>query len=586
LAFLSDRTEDKDQVFTLFLQGGDAVQRTEVKQGVKSFEWSPDSTRLVLVLKDPKPEEQASEEQKVSKEEKTPEPWVVDRLQFKIDEVGYLDRRRTHLHVLNLEDETLVQITSGDFDDSEPAWSPDGHSIAFVSNRTQEPDSNYNTDVWLVAADNQDQGKNLTQITSNPGPDTSPVWSPDGQRIAYVSAVDTKAMLYATNHLAVVPAKGGKERLVTAALDRNVMRPRFSGDGSSIYFILEDSGEQNLARVSPSGGEVTRVIRGRHIVERFAPGHNGTVAALISGPHLPAEVFLFRGGELRQISHTNDELLAGIRLGEMGNVHFPSRDGTEVEGFVVKPPDFVEGVRYPTLLWIHGGPQSQYDWRFDFEAQLFAAHGYLVVLVNPRGSTGYGQDFCLGIWQSWGVRDFEDVMAGVDWAIGRGWADPQRLGVGGWSYGGILTNYVITKTDRFQGAITGASSVLHVANYGHDQYQRWWEQELGLPWKNRELWEELSPFNYVEKVVTPTLILGGEKDWNVPVLNSEQLYQALRRLGRTTQLVVYPGEYHVLSIPTYIKDCYQRYLGWFDQHVKGKTPGGGMRDAGQRAPQA
>ena len=194
-----------------------------------------------------------------------------------------------------------------------------------------------------------------------------------------------------------------------------------------------------------------------------------------------------------------------------------------------------------------------------------------MVTANPRGSSGYGQDFSLGVFQSWGVKDYEDVMAGVDFAVEKGYADPNRLGVGGWSYGGILTNYVIAKTDRFKGAISGASEVLLVANYGHDHYQRWWEQELGLPWENRELYERLSVFNDVERIVTPTLIMGGEEDWNVPVQNSEQLYQALKRLGRITQLVVYPGEFHSIRKPSYQKDRYQRYLAWYDMHVKGKV---------------
>ena len=235
----------------------------------------------------------------------------------------------------------------------------------------------------------------------------------------------------------------------------------------------------------------------------------------------------------------------------------------------MKPPDFVEGRRYPTLLRIHGGPVFQFFFDFNFEAQFFASQGYVVVLANPRGSSGYGQDFAMGIWQAWGQKDFEDVMAAVDHAVERGWADPQQLGVGGWSYGGILTNYVITQTDRFKAAITGASEVLYVANYGHDHYQLQWEKELGLPWKNRELWERISPFNYVEKFFTPTLIMGGEKDWNVPILNSEQLYQALKRLGRETLLVVYPGESHGIRRPSFLKDRSLRAVDWYDRYVKG-----------------
>jgi dipeptidyl aminopeptidase/acylaminoacyl peptidase len=272
----------------------------------------------------------------------------------------------------------------------------------------------------------------------------------------------------------------------------------------------------------------------------------------------------------QQRTFTNQALLENIQLGEVVELRFKSRDGTEIEGFVIKPPDFRKGTKYPAILNIHGGPQSQYDYGFSFEAQLFAANGYLVIQPNPRGSTGYGQEFCLAIWLDYGGPDYDDVMAAVDDAIARGWADPDRLAVTGWSYGGMLTNHVITKTDRFKAAITGASSSFYAANYGHDQYQRWWEGEFGLPWESeaREVYERISPFNKVDQIVTPTLVMGGEEDWNVPILNSEQLYLALKRLGVETQLVVYPGEYHSISTPSYIKDQYNRYLKWFGEHLQ------------------
>ncbi len=567
LAFLGAIGEDKTQVWTLFRQGGDAVPVTEITQGVTSFEWSPDGTRMVLVIQDPKPEDLEKKE-KGKDEKKTSPPWVVTRKQIKTDYVGYLDSRRTHLHVLDMGPKKTTQITSGDFDDSEPAWSPDGKVIAFTSNRTDDPDANYNTDIWVVKADNQDKGQELLQITTNPGPDTSPAWSPDGTKIAHVSTTDTGVMFYATNHLAVI-SEGGEATVLTTVLDRNTSDPRFSTDGEWIFFGLEDSGEQSLARIPVQGGAVERIIGGHYTVQGFTHEVNGVIAALISEPHLPPEIFLLKGETLERLTHTNDEFLSGITLGEVEEVHFESRDGTPIEAFVIKPPGFEAGTRYPAFLRIHGGPQSQYDFGFHFGAQLFAAHGYVVVMPNPRGSTGYGQDFCHAIWRDWGGPDFEDVMASVDHIIEKGWADPDRLGVGGWSYGGMLTNHVITKTDRFKGAYTGASATLYVANYGHDMYQRWWLQELGLPWRDRQIYEDLSPFNRVENIVTPVLIVGGEKDWNVPIINSEQLYQALRHLGRTAELVVYPGEFHGFSTPSYNKDVYERFLAWFAKYVKG-----------------
>jgi dipeptidyl aminopeptidase/acylaminoacyl peptidase len=239
--------------------------------------------------------------------------------------------------------------------------------------------------------------------------------------------------------------------------------------------------------------------------------------------------------------------------------------------FLTSPRGAEAGQRLPTLLRIHGGPVGQYSTAFNEEWQMLAAHGYAVVAANPRGSSGYGEAFSKAIWSDWGNKDFEDVMAAVDAAVERGVADPDRLGVGGWSYGGILTNYVITRTDRFRGAISGASEVNYLSNYGTDHYQYEWEAELGLPWENTEHWIRLSPFFRVVNVVTPTLILCGEQDQNVPLLNSEQLYQALRRLGRETELVIYPGQTHGIAVPSYQVDRYERYLGWYDRWVKGVT---------------
>jgi dipeptidyl aminopeptidase/acylaminoacyl peptidase len=569
LAFLSARNDGKTQVWSLSRHGGEAVQLTDTAQAVEAFEWSPDSKRMLLILKDPTPEELAAKEQGDDYEEKTPPPWVIDREQFKTDYVGYLDRRRTHVHILDLDSSEIRQLTEGDHDDSEAVWSPDGKFIAFVSNRTEHPDHNYNTDVWTVEVDGKGR---LTRVTDNPGPDQAPAWSPDGTLITHVASTDTRAMLYATQHLAVSSSAGGKTRVLTAELDRMTFSPRFSADGESIWFLLEDGGEQNLARISHSGGTAERLVRGEDTVGGFTVGKNGQVVMAISRPHLPAEIFTLAGDSVVQNTFTNREVLDGSEWGQVEKIRLKSNDGTPIDSFVVKPPDFEEGKAYPVILDIHGGPQSQYDWSFSFDSQLYAAAGYLVVRPNPRGSTGYGQDFCLAIWQDWGGPDYHDVMAAVDEVIGRGWGDSKRLGVMGWSYGGMLTNHVITKTDRFGAAVTGASATLYVTNYGHDMYQRWWDQELGYPWKPevREMYERMSPFNQVDKVVTPTLIMGGEVDWNVPIINSEQLYIALKKLKVETQLVVYPGEYHGGFTPSHMTDMFQRHIDWFGRYIGSK----------------
>ena len=570
ISFQAARNEGKTQVWVLDRRGGEASQLTDVEQGVNGHRWSPDGSKLLLAIRDAEPEGGWGED----KANAPQEPWVIDRLQFKRDRTGYLTgNRHTHLYVFDVASKQLTQITSGDKDESLGVWSPDGRFVAFVSNRTAEPDGNANSDIWIVAADNTDQGQTLRQVTTNPGSDTQPAWSPDGRSIAYASVVEPELIWYATRHLALVSADGGEPQLLTRDLDRNVSGPRFAEDGRSIYFGLEDSGENHVARMAVSGGRVERPIDGPRSVRGFVLGPDDMIVARIADLTAPGELYKHTGDGLEQLTTTNESFLNSVRLAEVRNVTFPSRDGTEIEGFITLPVGYQEGLQYPTLLRIHGGPVSQFSHGFSFEAQLFAANGYVVIQTNPRGSSGYGQEFSRALWADWGNKDFEDVMAGVDYAIAQGFTDPERLGVGGWSYGGILTNYVITQTDRFEGAITGASEVLYIANYGHDHYQRQWEAELGLPWEgdNREAWERISPFNKVDRVTTPTLVMGGEQDWNVPIQNSEQLYQALRRRGVPTQLVVYPGQSHGLRVPSYQKDRYERYLAWYERWVKRPT---------------
>src|SRR5713226_5620359 len=354
LVFLSARNGGKNQVWLLDRRGGEAQKLTDAAQGVNDFEWSPDSTRLVLILQDPKPEDlEAAKEKDKDKpaapaKPKTPPPFVIDRLQFKEDTVGYLDRRRTHLYVFDIASKKTTQITSGDFDDTEPAWSPDGKSLAFTSNRsTPDPDRSYNTDIWVVTADNSDKGAHLTQITTNPGPDRSPAWSPDGKWIAYVTETDLKAMIYATHHLAIAPSAGGEAKVLTLAFDRSVRLPRFSADSRSIYFIADDDGTENLCRISVAGGEVMRAIGGRLSVSSYSLGKDGAIAAQVGMLDRPDEIYLSNEKDLARLTKTNDALFAQLRLSQPDYVHFKSKDGTSVAGYLYRSEEHTSELQSP-----------------------------------------------------------------------------------------------------------------------------------------------------------------------------------------------------------------------------------------------
>jgi dipeptidyl aminopeptidase/acylaminoacyl peptidase len=583
LAFLSARNEGKAQVWLLSRSGGEAQHLTDTPQDVDDFVWSPDSTRLAVILRDPSEEELAAARTKDKEKEgedgkdkkpKTKKPWVIDRLQFKTDEVGYLDRRRAHLYVFDLATKQLTQITSGDYDDAQPAWSPDGRFIAFASNRSKpDPDRTYNTDVWVVAANNADKGAHLIQVTTNPGDDSQPAWSPDGKLITYTTQLDPRLFEYATHHVAVSPATGGPAHVLTQSFDRNATQPRFSPDGSSVYFIADDDGTQILARVPVAGGEVARAIDGRFMLYAYSLGKNGDIAAQIDTPDRPSEIYAqpASGGRLTRITKTNDAILAQLKLVQPEFVQFKSKDGTSVHGFLYKPLDYTPGKKYPTILRPHGGPVWSYYAEFTHLAQLFAADGYAVLLPNPRGSTGRGEGYAKAIFADWGNKDYQDDIAMVDYAIAQGIADPDKLGVGGWSYGGISTDFIIGQTTRFKAAISGAGEALNTSLYGHDQYQRDYETELGRPWENHALWDKLSPFYKVANITTPTLFMGGDIDWNVPILGGEQMYQAMKSLGRETELVVYPREYHEFKAPSHLKDRLERYLAWYAHYVKGES---------------
>jgi dipeptidyl aminopeptidase/acylaminoacyl peptidase len=377
--------------------------------------------------------------------------------------------------------------------------------------------------------------------------------------------------------LSVVDVKSGKVRALTGQLDRAVVSPSFSSDGRTIEFAVEDDGTQYPAQVAVASGAIERL--GGPIVVNELAAAGGHTAVLVSNDRSPFEVYALEAGQLRPLSAHNQALFAELALGSVEDIDFKSQDGADIHGQIVKPPDFVPGRRYPTIVWIHGGPNGQDDHSLELEGygpqlerQLFATHGYVVLAINYRGSTGRGAEFARSILADWGHKEVEDLLAGADYAVASGIADPARLGVGGWSYGGLLTDYVIASDTRFKAAISGAGSGNQLSTYGTDEYITEYNAEIGPPWRNTGLWLKVSyPFFHADRIHTPTLFLGGDKDFNVPVSGGEQMYQALRTLGVPAQLIVYPGEYHTLTRPSFLVDRFQRYLAWMGKYLGG-TP--------------
>jgi dipeptidyl aminopeptidase/acylaminoacyl peptidase len=570
----SDNPADKAQVWLLNRAGGEAERITELAGGVSGFEWSPDSNRLVLVSTDPEMKEVADEGENSAesnasdnkdKKNDTPPPIVIDRYQFKEDVTGYLLDRYSRLYVFDLKTRKETLLTTGPYDSSEPAWGPDGKRIVFTSKREGDPDRNANSDIFVI-----DAGGNATarKLTSWEGPDHSPAFSPDGSQIAYIQGGSAKYSDYDPGQLAIIPVNGGEASLPTQDVDLDISSPRWSPDGKSVYFLLVDDRIQSLQKIPVPGGKAQRVYppdNRKGVVRAFRAGANGVVA-LATFAQQPEEIF--RTSDGKALSDHNRELMEQIQWAEVEGFDSIGEDGTRIGSMLLKPPGYRKGEAYPVIAYIHGGPVSQDGFEFDATSQALAAQGYLVVNPNYRGSIGRGRDFSRAIYADWGNLEIQDIHTVMDHLVEQGLADPKRLGIGGWSYGGMSTNYAIASDTRFAAAVSGASIANMITGYGTDQYIRQSENELGLPWESIETYLKISyPFFHADRIKTPTLFMVGEKDFNVPLINSEQMYQALRSLNIPTQLVIYPGQFHTLTKPSYIQDRLERMIEWYAKYL-------------------
>ena len=575
LSFVSGRFEAKGgQIWLLDRAGGEAQRLTDLKGGVADYAWSPDGTRIALLSHDADPADPVPD----SVKGKSPKPIVLDRYTFKRDYDGYLSHRRDHIWILDVASKKATQLTTGDFDDSAPRWSPDGKRLAFVSSRLgADPDRTNNSDIFVVDAT---PGATPVQLTTWAGPDVGPAWSPDGNEIAYLQGSEPKYVAYSQNLISVVSSRGGAPRHLASTLDRDVSDLSWSADGTAIRFLLGDDRAVHLAAVNAKDGTVSRLLAGRRVVIAFDATTTGRIVTLDGTANAGAEVHAWENGIQRALTHVNDSLFATIQLGTTEDISFRNRDGLTVNALLVKPAGFVAGRKYPLVLRIHGGPNGQDERLFDtgiwlptFERQLYAAQGYLVLAVNYRGSSGRGQAWKRAIFADWGNKEVQDLLAGVDHVISLGIADPDRLAIGGWSYGGILTNYTIATTTRFKVATSGAGSALQSSMYGTDEYIYQYESELGTPWKNKARWDKVSyAFWHADHIATPTLFLGGQKDFNVPITGGEQMFQALKSLGVDTQLVVYPDEFHGIARPSFVRDRLSRYLAWYEKYLRAVAP--------------
>ncbi|HET6890637.1 MAG TPA: S9 family peptidase [Pyrinomonadaceae bacterium] len=561
----------------------------------ESYAWAPDSKRIAYVS--------ATEEAEFDSTKKSDDPRVIDRIQYK-SRTSFSDNRRTHIWIVDIDRPEPRQLASGLFNDHAVTFSPSGNEIAFLSNHEADPDANNNSDIFTV-----DLSGSVRQLTQTRGCEYEPAWSPDGRWIAYTATkrdVTTIDSIAEDAHVWVISADGGARNELTAEQDRRARNPKWSADSRQILFLAGDRGTTTIHRVGVSGGRIDKLsllydedrligmldppASPSNAPRRFqigsfslsrggvsVPDPAGTrrfttlMAFTLTDWQHPAELWIWLGdADVRRLSVHNDGFVRSLRFSEPEEITFKSFDGVSVQGWLMKPAGFRDDRKFPLILSVHGGPHGMSGWGFNATFQAYAARGYGVLFLNPRGSSGYGQKFSDGTLGEWGGGDYRDLMTGVDEVLRRhSWINADRLGVTGGSYGGFMTNWIITQTPRFKAAVASASVSNLISFYATSLYQDLIHAEFGgFPWDNYELLWQWSPIRYVRQAQTPTLFIHGEQDNDVHITQAEEMYMALKRRGVETVFVRYPREGHGLREPRHRVDALERTLTWFDRFLK------------------
>jgi len=607
LAFLRTPAEkDKNgkpepaQIYLLSMEGGEALPLTDMPKGAASPVWAPDGHSLAF-LSTTQAKDFDKKEKKDNDGEESDVRVIVKAL-YRMNGEGYLDPDRPH-HIWTVAvpeaaagPQKARQITTGEFNESDPVWSRDGAKIYFTSERVREPYYEPPHDeIYAVSA----SGGEITQIAAIDGPIRAISLSPGGDRISFVGSLNrgdgVRQRSYSQPDLFVTSvAPGSMPRDLTSDYDFDIgggvggdqapprgaspAKPYWSADGRSIVVSSAEQGRANLKRVDAATGKVTALTDGDHSVfYDDATPDASQAAVLISTPTNIGDLFLMNGasGRLQQLTHINGELFGKLHLTEPETIWYKSFDGRRIQAWVQRPPDFVAGKKYPMILDIHGGPHSAYGYTFDHEFQWMAAKGYVVLYPNPRGSTTYGQEFGNIIQYAYPGDDFKDLMAGVDELVARGWVDPGKLGVTGGSGGGVLTNWTIGHTTRFKAAVS-QRSIADWRDFWYDAdftlFTPFWFR--GAPWEQEADFKARSPITYVDRITTPLMLIEGESDMRTPPgAGGEQMFRALKYLHKPVVMVRFPGETHELSRsgqPVHRVERLQHIVAWFDKYLDGQ----------------
>jgi len=568
VAFVSSK-EGKKELYLVNSDGSDRrlLTRFETSNSYlhitgESVAWAPDGSAIAFLAVDgPKPDYSEIIE--------------MDRLIMK-GLTEFMDFRRTHIFYISPKGGKPKQLTSGDFDEHSICWTPDSNEIVFVSDKSGQGDLFVRNDLWAISKDTNI----IRQITSTHGSSYHPVCSPDGSKIAFLSTIraDTSNdSVSEDNHLWVVSIDGKDARDVVERLDKPCFNIAWTPDSKNILFTAGDKGKIQLYSISLESGHITTVMSGEWQISRrgggFTVSSTNKIAFLRGAPSHPEEIYVacLDGSEEKQITDLNKNFVEEFYLSKPESFWFKTFDGLEVQGWVVRPYNFDPSMRYPTVQCVHGGPHGMFGYNFDERVQILTSAGYVVVMVDPRGSSGYGQKFSDGCVLNWGGGDYKDLMLGLEHAIANNdFIDEDKLGVTGGSYGGYMTNWIVTQTNRFKAAVSRACVSNLLSFYGTSMKFSLIEQEFfGLPYDNFNLLAQWSPITHVKNVKTPILFLHGEVDFTCPINQAEEIFRAVKRLGVDTKLVRYQGEGHgIRKKPVSKIDFYQRHIDWFDKYLK------------------
>jgi dipeptidyl aminopeptidase/acylaminoacyl peptidase len=579
-AFLDDGEPNGTQLFVRWLDAAEATQITRVDKAPLDFKWSPDGRSIAFVMRTPAGEGWKIDMPKPPEGAKwTERPRVIEGVYFRQDRRGFMEDGYLHLFTVEADGGTPRQLTEGKWNVGARTyglefgagfdWTPDGKEIVFDGLMADDnPKLEYRRS-HLYAVDVA--SREVRRLTFHDGPWTGPVVSPSGGLVAFTGYRWT-GQTYRVDEIYVIGIDGGNMRSLTPDLDRSPEELHWAPDGSGVYFTAEDRGTSNVHFVSLDGA-VRQVTEGNHMLELESLATTGLAVGIVRSPYEPGDIVRYElptGKGLTRLTRVNDDVLAGKRLGDVEEIWYDSADGTRIQGWVVKPPDFDPSKTWPLILHIHGGPHGMYNVAFNLSFQQLAAAGYLVLYTNPRGSTGYGTDFGNAIDNDYPSVDYGDLMAGVDAVIDRGWVDTTRMYVTGVSGGGVLSSWTIGHTDRFAAAAVRSPVIDWISFAGTTDITEWgYYRYQPYPWQDPTPWLEHSPLMYVQNVTTPTLMMCGELDLRTPMGQTEEFFQALNAVGVETVLVRFNGEYHGTgSKPSNFMRTQLYLIDWFGKHVR------------------